>query len=168
MASLSLVTYALGLPAFILIKVLAPGFYSRQDTKTPVKIGVIAMLCNIVLNLAFLWLWMKYKLPGPHAALALATSISAYLNAILLFIMLKKSASITMQTGWTKFLVQIGFASALMMLALLQILPATAQWLEWNGISRITALLGFMLLGAVLYIGALTVLGIRRKDFDLQ
>lgn len=168
MASLSLITYALGLPAFILIKVLAPGFYSRQDTKTPVKIGVIAMLCNIVLNLAFLWLWMKYKLPGPHAALALATSISAYLNAILLYIMLKKSASITIQAGWTKYLVQIGVASVLMMLALMQILPAAAQWLEWNGFNRIAALLGFMLLGAVLYIGALAILGVRKKDFALQ
>lgn len=168
MASLSLMTYALGLPAFILIKVLAPGFYSRQDTKTPVKIGVIAMLCNIVLNLAFLWVWMKYKLPGPHAALALATSISAYLNAILLFIMLKKSVSISIQAGWTKYLFQIAVASVLMMLALIQVLPATAQWLEWNSINRITALLGFMLLGAVLYIGALAVLGVRRKDFALQ
>jgi len=168
MASLSLMTYALGLPAFILIKVLAPGFYSRQDTKTPVKIGVIAMLCNIILNLAFLWLWTKYKLPGPHAALALATSISAYLNAILLYIMLKKSASISMQKGWTKYLVQIGVASALMMLVLIQVLPIASQWLDWSGFSRIAALLGFMLLGAVLYIGALAVLGVRRKDFALH
>ncbi len=168
MASLSLMTYALGLPAFILIKVLAPGFYSRQDTKTPVKIGVIAMLCSISLNLVFLWLWTKYKLPGPHAALALATSISAYLNAILLYIMLKKSASISMQAGWSKYLTQIIIASILMTLALTQVLPLTSQWLEWDSFNRITALLGFMLLGVVLYIGALAVLGVRKKDFVLQ
>ncbi len=168
MASLSLVTYALGLPAFILIKVLAPGFYSRQDTKTPVKIGVIAMLCNIILNLAFLWLWTRYELPGPHAALALATSLSAYLNATLLFIMLKKSASITMQSGWSKYLAQIVLASMLMMLALKQVLPIASQWLEWDGFSRIAALLGFMLLGAILYISALAILGVRKKDFILQ
>ena len=168
MASLSLMTYALGLPAFVLIKVLAPGFYSRQDTKTPVKIGVIAMLCSITLNLAFLWIWTKYKLPGPHAALALATSISAYLNAILLYIMLKKSASISMQAGWSKYLTQIVIASILMTLALTQVLPLTSQWLEWNSFNRIAALLGFMLLGVVLYIGALAILGVRRKDFVLQ
>lgn len=168
MASLSLVTYALGLPAFILIKVLAPGFYSRQDTKTPVKIGVIAMLCNIILNLAFLWIWTTYSLPGPHAALALATSISAYINAILLFIMLKKSVSISMQTGWMKYLVQVSTASILMMIALYQVLPLTSQWLDWSGFNRIAALLGFMLLGAVLYIVALAVLGVRRKHFVLQ
>lgn len=167
MASLSLMTYALGLPAFILIKVLAPGFYSRQDTKTPVKIGVIAMLCNIVLNLAFLWLWTKLKLPGPHAALALATSISAYLNALLLFIMLKKSESISIQTGWLKYLAQIGVASILMMIALIQFLPVASQWVEWSGFNRIAALLGFMLLGAVLYIGALAIVGVRKKDFVL-
>ncbi len=168
MASLSLVTYAFGLPAFILIKVLAPGFYSRQDTKTPVKIGVIAMLCNITLNLAFLWLWTKYELPGPHAALALATSLSAYLNATLLFIMLKKSASVAMRPGWSKYLAQIVLASMLMMLALKQVLPITSQWLEWEGFNRIAALLGFMLLGAILYIGALVILGVRKKDFVLQ
>jgi len=168
MASLSLMTYALGLPAFMLIKVLAPGFYSRQDTKTPVKIGVIAMLCNLVLNLSFLWIWSRFTLPGPHAALALATSISAYLNAGLLFLMLKKSAAISMQFGWFKYLSQITIASALMIVGLTQLLPETSQWLEWTGFSRIAALLGFMALGAVLYIGALAILGIRRRDFALD
>ncbi len=167
MASLSLITYAIGLPAFILIKVLAPGFYSRQDTKTPVKIGVVAMFCNIILNLAFLWIWTKYELPGPHAALALATSISAYLNAALLFIMLKKSTSISMGAGWPKFLAQIIIASSLMMVILLQLLPMASQWLEWGIYSRIVALLGFMLLGSLLYIGALALLGVRRKNFSL-
>ena len=168
MASLSLITYALGLPAFILIKVLAPGFYSRQDTKTPVKIGIIAMLCNIVLNLAFLWLWIKYKLPGPHAALALATSVSAYINAILLFSTLKKTATVSMQNGWLKYMTQICIATLIMLLVLLQVLPDTSQWLDWSGILRIVALLGFMLLGAVLYIGALALLGIRKTNFVIQ
>jgi putative peptidoglycan lipid II flippase len=168
MASLSLVTYALGLPAFILIKVLAPGFFSRQDTKTPVKIGVIAMFCNIVLTLVFLWLWSKYALPGPHAALALSTSISAYINAILLFIMLRKSAAFTLGLGWTKYVLKIGIASLLMLITLIQILPLHTQWLEWSGFMRVAALLGFMLLGAVMYIGALAVLGLRKKDFALQ
>ena len=168
MASFSLITYALGLPAFILIKVLAPGFYSRQDTKTPVKIGIIAMLCNVVLNLVFLWVWIKFKLPGPHAALALATSVSAYLNAILLFSTLRKTAAFSIQTGWLKYLVQIFIASAIMLLVLLQILPEASQWLNWTGILRIAALLGFMLLGALLYIGALALLGIRKTNFALQ
>ena len=91
MATLSLIAYSIGLPAFIFIKVLAPGFYSRQDTKTPVKIGVVAMLVNIVLNLSFVGLWFVLDLPGAHAGLALATSLSAYVNAGLLFFLLRKS-----------------------------------------------------------------------------
>ena len=168
MASLSLMTYALGLPAFILIKVLAPGFYSRQDTKTPVKIGIIAMFCNLILNLVFLWLWIHFKLPGPHAALALATSISAYINAILLFSTLRKTTTVNMKANWIKYLTQILLATAIMLFVLMQVLPDPAQWLDWAGFSRIAILLGFMLLGLVLYIGALVLLGIRKKDFVLQ
>ncbi len=168
MASLSLMTYALGLPAFILIKVLAPGFYSRQDTKTPVKIGIIAMFCNIILNLLFLWLWIKYELPGPHAALALATSIAAYINASLLFTTLLKTTEFSLKTGWSKYLTQIIIASAVMLFVLLQVLPASPQWLEWTVFWRIAILLGFMLLGTVLYIVALAIVGIRKKDFVLQ
>ena len=168
MASLSLITYASGLPAFILIKVLAPGFYSRQDTKTPVKIGIIAMFCNIFLNLAFLWVWIEYEFPGPHAALALATSISAYINALLLFRILKTSVAISFQTPWLKYLAQVSAATLVMLLILLQVLPETTQWFAWQGIWRIANLLGFILLGAVLYIGALALFGIRKKDFALQ
>ncbi len=168
MASLSLMTYALGLPAFILIKVLAPGFYSRQDTKTPVKIGIIAMFCNLILNLLFLWLWINYELPGPHAALALATSIAAYINASLLFTTLVKTTEFSLNAGWSKYFAQIVFASTVMLIVLLQVLPAPLQWLEWTVFWRIAILLGFMLLGTVLYIVALAIVGIRKKDLVLQ
>ena len=168
MASLSLMTYAFGLPAFMLIKVLAPGFYSRQDTKTPVKIGVIAVLCNIALNLAFVWIWIQWDLTGPHAALALATSLSAYLNAALLFYKLKSSTSISLQTGWLKYAVQILIATLIMAGLLFLLLPDPDQWLLWNGFERIAALLGFMLLGTVLYIGALALFGVGKKNFVLQ
>lgn len=168
MASLSLITYALGLPAFILIKVLAPGFYSRQDTKTPVKVGVIAMFCNIALNLIFVWMWTHWHWTGPHAGLALATSLSAYLNAVLLFKMLKKSSAISFQAGWFKYLSQILFAAAIMTTILWIALPDYNQWLTWNGFERIGVLLGFMLLGAVLYIVALAMLGVRKNNFILR
>ncbi len=168
MASTSLKAYALGLPAFILIKVLAPGFYSRQDTKTPVKIGVIAMACNIVLNLAFVWVWLQWDLAAPHAALALATSLSAYLNAALLFYRLKGSTALVLPTGWMKYLTQVLTATAVMGIALMWILPGAHQWLNWDVAERIMALLGFMLSGLVLYIGALALLGVRRNSFVLQ
>ena len=168
MASTSLKAYALGLPAFILIKVLAPGFYSRQDTKTPVKIGVIAMAVNIVLNLAFVWIWLQWDLAAPHAALALATSLAAYLNAALLFYRLRSSAALVLPAGWSKYLVQVVGATAVMGIALVWVLPEAHQWLNWDVAERIIALLGFMLSGLVLYIGALALLGVRRNSFVLQ
>lgn len=168
MAALSLMTYAFGLPAFILIKVLAPGFYSRQNTKTPVKIGVIAMFFSISLNLIFFWIWKHWQLTAAHAALALATSLAAYLNAILLFIMLKRSAGITLQAGWLKYFLQIFLASTVMAIALHFLLPNFSHWLTWQGNQRIGVLIGFIFLGTVLYIGALILFGIRRKNFVLQ
>jgi putative peptidoglycan lipid II flippase len=82
--------------------------------------------------------------------------------------MLRKSAAFTLGLGWVKYLLQIGIASILMLVALMQVLPLSTQWLEWSGFMRVAALLGFMLLGAVLYIGALAILGLRKKDFALQ
>ena len=73
MAGLSLMAYAIGLPGFMLIKVLAPAFYARKDPRTPVRIAVVALLTNIVLNLAFVVPMVKMNIPGPHAGLALAT-----------------------------------------------------------------------------------------------
>ena len=168
MAATSLKAYALGLPAFILVKVLAPGFYARQDTRTPVRIGVIAMLCNIVLNLVLVWVWLRQDLAAPHAALALATSLSAYINAALLFYMLRTGTVLVLPGGWPKLIAQVLAATAIMGLVLIWLLPEPAQWVTWEGTTRIFALLGFMLSGTVLYIGALALLGVRRKHFALQ
>ncbi|MCP1328729.1 murein biosynthesis integral membrane protein MurJ, partial [Halomonas sp. 707D4] len=77
MSAMSLRAYAVGLVAFMLIKVLAPGFFARQDTRTPVKVGIMAMVANMVFNLILIW-------PLAHAGLALATALSAFLNAGLL------------------------------------------------------------------------------------
>ena len=76
-SALSLMAYALGLPAFMMIKVLAPHYFAHQDTKTPVKIGLIAMTANMGFNLILVW-------SLDHAGLALATSLSAWVNAMLL------------------------------------------------------------------------------------
>src|SRR5690606_12674481 len=83
MASFSLRAYSLGLIAFMLIKVLAPGYFARQNTATPVKIGVVAMVANMILNIAFVLPLLRLELG--HMGLALATSASAFLNAGMLF-----------------------------------------------------------------------------------
>jgi putative peptidoglycan lipid II flippase len=73
----ALAAYASGLPAYVLIKVLAPGFFAREDTRTPVKIALIALAFNMVLALALIW-------PLQHVGIALATAGAAWLNALLL------------------------------------------------------------------------------------
>lgn len=163
MASMSLIAYALGLPAFIFIKVLAPGFYSRQDTKTPVKIGVVAMLVNIALNLSFLWLWRHFEMPGTHSGLALATSLSAYVNATLLFILLKRSEVIYQLAEWIQIAVKVFASSLIMMLVLYWLIPQPATWTEWGTYIRFVYLIGFISLGALIYASILLALGLRPR-----
>ena len=102
MSALSLSAYAAGLPAFIAVKVLAPGFYARQDTKTPVKIAIIAMASNMVLNLAFVASLLAIGFRGPHTGLALASSLAAYINAGLLYRMLRRQGAYQPERGWRR------------------------------------------------------------------
>lgn len=157
MAGLSLMAYAIGLPAFILIKILASGFFSRQDTRTPVKIGVIAMLANIVLNLL---------LVGPllHAGLALATSLSAYINAGLLYYYLKKRRHYQLQAGWGSYFLKLGIALIAMSLMLHQFVPDISNWFEWGVQTRVTQLVLWVVAGAAVYLLTLFLTGIRPRE----
>lgn len=125
MAALSLRAYAVGLCAFMLIKVLASAYFSRQDMKTPVRIGVIAMIANMFLNLIFvlplLWLWNI-----GHVGLAAATSCSAALNAFLLYRGLSKLSVFDGQGHWPIYLLRLVFA-ALVMSAVVYWLMAQQQ-----------------------------------------
>ena len=142
MACVSVMAYAVGLPAFILIKVLATGFFSRQDTSTPVKVGAIAMLSNIVFNLL---------LVGPllHAGLALATSMSAYLNAGLLYYHLNKHRYYLPQAGWGSYFLKLGVALTVMTVMLLQFVPDLDHWYQWSVMARVSRLLLWVIAGAV-------------------
>lgn len=153
MASRSLIAYSLGLIAFILIKVLSSGFFSRQDTKTPVKIGVVAMLSNIILNLLLVG-------PLAHAGLALATSLSAFLNAGLLFWFLRKHQYYSAESGWTLHLLKIGLALIAMSLLLLWLTPDNAEWFGWGVYQRVSQLALCVIAGAVMYFLVLRLLGV--------
>ena len=102
MASLSLQAYCIGLLAFMLVKVLAPGYYARRDMATPVKVGIVAMVANIVMNLIFVWPLHSIWGVG-HVGLALATSLAACLNAGLLLRGLRRDDVLTFQPGWGAF-----------------------------------------------------------------
>jgi len=161
MAGRSLMAYAVGLPAFILIKVLATGFFSRQDTRTPVKIGVVAMFSNIFLNLLLV-------IPLAHAGLALATSLAAYINAALLYIYLGKKQHYVAEPGWYPYLLKIIISLAVMSLVLYQLVPDVSNWLAWGISRRITELTLWIGLGAGVYVLMLYVLGIRRSQMTVH
>lgn len=161
MASLSLMAYALGLPAFILIKVLATGFYARQNTRTPVRVGIIAMLVNMVLNVVIVVPLVKTGYEGPHAGLALATSASAFLQALILYRILRRDDVYQPQTGWPLFLIRILVAAAAMVAVLVLFTGDLAHWLAWGWFERSWHLLMWVSAGAGTYFIVLWILGLR-------
>ncbi len=164
MASLSMMAYSSGLLGFILVKVLAPGFFSRQDTKTPVKIAIKAMVANMVLNLLFVLPMMYYGIPGAHAGLALATALASFVNAGLLYYMLRKEQVFELQSGWLLFLIRVGIAATVMVAAIYLYSPELSEWMIWDGLSRGLWLLAWVVIGMVSYFGTLLLLGVRLKD----
>ena len=153
--------YMLGLPALIVIKILAPGFYARQDTRTPVRIGIIAMVCNMFLNILFVvpLVFMDYQ--APHVGLALATSLSAYINAILLYRGLRKDATFQPQAGWMAWLFRIFIATMAMVAVITWLNPDTSQWSQWALLERLTNLARIIISGLSVYFVLLWLQGLR-------
>jgi len=164
MASLSLMTYATGLPAFILVKLLAPGFYSRQDTATPVKIGITAMFANMAFNAAILTPWLLTETPAPHAGLALATALAGYVNAGLLYVTLRRNAIYTPKRGWGLGWTRTLLATAAMVAVLVWLNPPMDGWEAMGLGHRFAWLLGLIAAGAVTYGSALLLMGLRPRD----
>jgi len=161
MASLSLMAYALGLPAFIYIKVLAPGYYARQDTRTPVRIGIQAMIANMLLNLLFVVPLVMLEFSGPHVGLALATAASAYMNAFMLYRGLRKQGVYQHLSGWGRLWLQLLLANGLMALFLFYTSPDISHWHSWTLLERIPTLLGFVLFAMLIYAASLLLSGFR-------
>jgi putative peptidoglycan lipid II flippase len=167
MASYSLMAYSLGLPAFILIKILASGFYARQDTKTPVRIGIQAMLLNMVLNVIFVVSMLQTDFIAPHVGLALATSASAYFNAIMLALTLRKDSIIERFEAFKLPLLKILMACAVMSAVIVILSPQVEPWGQWHWLERVYQL-GWLIVPAILcYALMLWIMGIRRSHFAL-
>ncbi|MES9920213.1 MAG: murein biosynthesis integral membrane protein MurJ [Candidatus Thiodiazotropha sp.] len=158
MATKSLMAYAPGLMAIMLIKVLAPGFYGRQDTRTPVRIGVIAMSVNMVLNIILVF-------PLAHAGLALATTISSGLNAYLLFRALIKGRIYSPTAGWAALLLRTLLASSAMGLFIWWGAGDLSEWLAGSGTSRVWWLAGLIASAVMVYFLTLFLLGARPGHF---
>ena len=160
MSALSLMTYSFGLPAFILVKVLAPGFYSRQDTKTPVKIGIISIFANMLLNVLIVLPWYYSGTVGAHAGLALATALAGYVNAGLLFHALHKEGIFAAQGGWAKHLLRITAAASVMGILVWLAMPEAVWWQTASTLLRLSALGGLIALSIASYFIILRLTGL--------
>lgn len=156
MSARSLMAFALGLVAFMLIKVLAPGFYARQDTRSPVKYGLIAMGANTAMVLLLIW-------PLAHAGLALATSLAAFLNAGLLLVNLRRRDIYQPRPGWTKFMTQLIAANLAMGLVLWFGAGSLEQWLNASARERLWHLCWLIVAGGGSYLLAVLAVGIRPR-----
>jgi putative peptidoglycan lipid II flippase len=140
------------------VKVLAPGFYARQDIKTPVKIALVTLILTQLMNLAFIW---QFK----HAGLALAIGLGACFNATLLLVMLLRKKLFVPQPGWRSFLLRLLIAVVVMSTALMvamHFFPSFEHGHMWSRALRLTAL---VMIGVSAYFITLGLLGFRPRHF---
>lgn len=164
MSSYSLKAYALGLFAFMLIKVLVPGYFARQDMKSPVRIGIIAIIANIVMKpivvIPLVMLWGM-----GHVGLAFTTAMAAYVNAYLLYRGLRKSEVYNPASNWPRLWLRYGTANLALVAALLGFLYFWNLWPEWSVMERIWRLAIVCVVGFAVYLLALIAVGVRLRDF---
>lgn len=154
----SLIALGLGVPAFMVTKVLASGFYSKQNIKTPVKIGAFSMLVNSILCALLVY-------PLKHAGLALASSLAGYFNAFFLFYLLKKKNIYLLQPGWAKFLLQLLFANLIMGLYLFWVQGDLSNWYQIKMGWRLLTLMGHVITAVLIYLIGLFTTGFKWKQF---
>jgi len=157
MAAFSLKAYGLGLIGHMVVKVMAPGYFSRQDTSTPVKYGIIALSANMVLNFLLVW---HFK----HAGLALATSLSAFINAGLLWYGLRSAGVLVVTEGWPRFFGQLVFANGILCMMLVVLVPSQVYWFELGFWPRAGLMLLVCTGGISVYSGALALAGFKFRQ----
>ena len=161
MSSNALMAFSFGLLGFILIKVLAPGFYARQDTKTPMRIGAISMGINILLSLLLV-------MPLKHVGLALAISLSAFVNAGLLFVTLRRHDVYRPLPGWGVFFARVISASAIMGAVLFWGAGDINSWLHASTLQRIYRMSIWVVTGAAVYLLTVMAFGVRLAQLLLK
>jgi putative peptidoglycan lipid II flippase len=155
----ALVGYAVGLAGIILVKVLAPGFYARQNIRTPVKVAVATLVVTQLLNALFVP-FLK------HAGLALSISVGACFNAAWLWILMRRSGAYTPEPGWGVFLLKLAVALYLMGGALWFAMGSEASWFEITTTMRAVKLALVIAAGSATYFAALWAMGFRLRDFS--
>ena len=169
MSALALMAYSSGLLGFSLVKVLAPGYFARQDTKTPVRIGIQALGVNIGLNLAIvLPLALTHDRPGLHALLALNNGIGAWYNSSMLYRGLKRQGVLQHGPGWRGLLLRAAAATVLMCVFLWWLSGTTSRWLVLGAWQRVQWMSLLIAGGAAIYFGTLWLSGIRPRDLRVR
>jgi putative peptidoglycan lipid II flippase len=164
MSSYSLKAYALGLLAFMLIKVLVTGYFARQDMKSPVRIGMIAIGSNILMKpLVVIPLVMLWGLG--HVGLALTTALAAYVNAFLLYRGLRKEKIYQPAAHWSRTWFVYLLANFLMVVALYGFLMMWTDWQNWSVWERVLRLAVVCMVGFCVYACSLVAMGVKLNDF---
>ena len=168
MTTMGLQAYAVGLVGFSFVKVLAPAYFAREDTKTPVRIALFALLVNLVLSVSLAWYMTTNGLAGPHAGLAAATSVAAILNAALLYRGLKSTQVLQHSSGWPVLMSRVALACVLMVAALFQLYRPLEWWITASFTGRVVWLAVTVVAGVGAYIVALLLMGTRLSQFRLK
>ncbi|MGV0005354.1 MAG: murein biosynthesis integral membrane protein MurJ, partial [Candidatus Porifericomitaceae bacterium WSBS_2022_MAG_OTU9] len=158
-AALALCAYIPGLPAMVLVKILATEYFSRKDTATPARIAAMAVVCNLVLNLALIK-------PLGHVGLALATSVAAWCNAWLLYRKLRQDGNYIPQPRWGLFFARLAAALAAMAGCVYMLQPEPQVWLHLGAVARGAGLVGIVLAGMAVFTVTAWLCGLRQKKLQ--
>lgn len=166
MTRYALMAYSLGLMTFSLVKVLLPGYYARQDTRTPVRFGVQSLLAGIGMSVVFVLGLKVLEVNAQHAGLALATSLGALVNATLLYLGLRRAGVYRPASGWVSFGAAVGLASVVMGVLLWWLAGDLSQWLTWGLGDRAWRLAGLVAAGGLAYVVMLLAGGLRWRHLS--
>lgn len=161
MTTYALCAYAAGFMGFSLVKVLVPGFYARQETRIPVRYGIIALVSGMTLSLSFFGLSHVFEFTAPHAGLALATSASAWINSLLLLKRLRADGIYRASAGWRAFALRLLLANLVMCAAVLMLSAPVADWLSYARLDRAMRLTALIGAAVSAYFGTLWLVGLR-------
>ncbi|MBL0040994.1 MAG: murein biosynthesis integral membrane protein MurJ [Xanthomonadales bacterium] len=165
MAAWSLMAMSIGVPAFMASKVLLPAFYARQDTRTPMRAALWTVAANVGLTVAIVTPLAMNHTIGGHAGIALATGVAGLVNALWLFVALRRQQIFTAQPGWPAYLLKLVLAGAAMVATLIALRALAGEWSALHALHRVAWLLGAVLAGAVMYAVVLLTLGLRPGQF---
>ena len=168
LTAISLQAFSIGLVGFSFVKILAPAYFAREDTRTPVKIGLIALLVNFVLSVTLAYFLQRAGFAATHAGLALAISVAALVNAWLLYRGLRRDNIVHHSAGWRSLLIKFLIANLCMVFTFMMLTRPLSWWIEASVSGRVGWVLLEVAAGASVYFLALFALGVRTSTLRLR